>query len=272
MGLNAQEIFGIPITTDSKELILEYIDKYLSKFQIPNSKFQKKSIKPLVIYTPNPEIIAYAQKMPDFKRTVRSAQINLPDGAGVVWACKKLKSVNVERIAGVEFVQELVSVASRKGYTVGLIGGRRGVAVEALECLQKKYKNLKGWAIDGLEIQWSMVNGQWSNKKDIKQFVEKLIVQIRRSNTSIIFVGFGFPKQEFLIDAIINHQSLTINHRPLVLMAVGGAFDYLAGRIPRAPKWMRDRGLEWLFRLIREPYRLKRQLLGARFFWDILHA
>src|SRR3972149_12092680 len=122
MGLKMSEIFGIGITTDSRKNILEEVEKYLSEFRIQYSEFSKKAIKSLVIFTPNPEIIMYAQKNPDFKKTVRSAQINLPDGAGVVWALFKRFRIKISRISGADFVQDLVMTAVKKRNTIGLIG------------------------------------------------------------------------------------------------------------------------------------------------------
>ena len=267
------EIFGIGITTDSFANILEEVEKYLSEFRIQNSEFSKKAIKPLVIFTPNPEIITYAQKNLDFKNIVRSAQINLPDGAGVVWAIFKRFGIKISRISGVDFVQELVVTAVKKRYTIGLIGGREGLALKALECLQKKHKNLVGWAENGPEVIISKSKIQMSNQIQNPNFtkeIKRIVHKIQMENSSIIFVGMGFPKQEYFIEKLKIQMSKSKFTNPLVLMSVGGTFDYLAGRVARAPGWMRERGLEWLYRLVKEPRRLKRQLLGARFFLDVL--
>ena len=139
---------------------------------------------------------------------------------------------------------DLCSMAEKEGLTVGLIGGRRGVAVEALECLQNKYPNLKGWAMEEPET--------------------------KMKNVDIIFVALGFPKQEYFINLLSNEAIEQSSNRALVLMAVGGTFDYLAGRSIRAPGWVRNIGLEWLYRLIHEPWRLPRQLEGGKFFLQVL--
>ena len=284
MGLKISEIFGIGITTDSRENILEEVEKYLSEFRIQYSEFSKKAIKPLVIFTPNPEIIMYAQKNPDFKKTVRSAQINLPDGAGVVWALFKRFRIKISRISGADFVQDLVVTTVKKRYTIGLIGGREGLALKALECLQKKHKNLVGWVENGPEIEirnskpeipaCRQAGETNSNDKNsnFQNYVKNITEKIIKEKTSIIFVGMGFPKQEWFINEVSCQLSVVSCQHPVVLMAVGGTFDYLAGRVARAPGWMREKGLEWFYRLLKEPMRLKRQLLGARFFLEVLRG
>ena len=275
MGLKMSEIFGIGITTDSRKNILEEVEKYLSVFRIQYSEFSKKAIKPLVIFTPNPEIIMYAQKNPNFKNIVRSAQINLPDGAGVVWALFKRFRIKISRISGADFVQDLVMTAVKKRNTIGLIGGREGLALKALECLQKKHKNLVGWAENGPEIEIRNSKPEIRNNfqnSNFQNYVKNITEKIIKEKTSIIFVGMGFPKQEFFIQHLNNETMKQFNNHPLILMAVGGTFDYLAGRVARAPGWMRESGLEWLFRLLIEPVRLKRQLLGAKFFLEVLRS
>lgn len=230
MSLNAVKILGISITTNSKKEILEYIQKYL---QFPWEK-------PLIIVTPNPEQIVFARDNARFAKMLNQAEVSLPDGIGIASLLK------IERIAGVEFVEDMASLAAERGYGVGLIGGRGGVAVDALECLQKKYPDLLGWAVEPEEIE-----------------VKKLVQKIRQTNTRIVFVGLGAPKQEFFIEKL-RTQNLELR-TPLILMSVGGSFDIIAGRIPRAPIFIRLMGFEWAWRLFKEPWRLGRQFALVRF-------
>src|SRR3990167_7546297 len=104
MRLQTKKILGVEVTTSNRNLILEKTRKYLS--QIPKSKFQfsKTSIKPLVIFTPNPEIINFARENPDYRKIVNKAQIKIPDGNGVVWAIKKIHKMQIEVIPGVEMM------------------------------------------------------------------------------------------------------------------------------------------------------------------------
>ncbi|MBI2334188.1 WecB/TagA/CpsF family glycosyltransferase [Candidatus Daviesbacteria bacterium] len=135
-------------------------------------------------------------------------------------------------VAGVDLMERLVDKSRDWGVTVGLLGGGPGVAEKAAECLQKKYPKIK---IDNIA-------------------------------PDILFVAFGAPKQEKWI--VQNLPKLKVK----VAMGVGGAFDYLSGKVPRAPEFLRSLGLEWLFRLIIQPWRIKRQMALLRYLWFVLNS
>ncbi|OGG23881.1 hypothetical protein A3A79_01615 [Candidatus Gottesmanbacteria bacterium RIFCSPLOWO2_01_FULL_43_11b] len=228
MSLNAVKILGISITKNKKNEILEYIEKYL----------RSKAKKPLIIVTPNPEQVVFAQKNKRFADILNRADLSLPDGIGIAL------TLGIQRIAGVEFMEDVVEMAAKWGYRIGLIGGKGRVAVEALECLQKKYPGLTGSVGD-----------------------------IRKAK--IVFVALGAPKQEYFIEELTtnNLQPASPAGRlttPLILMAVGGSFDIIAGHIPRAPLFIRLIGFEWAWRLFREPWRWKRQLALFEFMKNVL--
>ncbi len=233
MGLKSKKILGISVTTDSKKNILEDIEKYL----------EKSSEKPLIIATPNPEQIVEAQSDPLFAKILNQADVSLPDGIGLALA------MGIKRIPGVEFMEDLVASAAKRGYPIGLIGGRAGVAVEALECLSRRTSGLKGWAFDPGNIDLSTLG-------DLGNVCEK----IRKTNTRLVFVGLGAPKQEYYIARLARQY-------PMVMMSVGGAFDMIAGKTPRAPFFFRAIGVEWLWRLLREPWRWRRQVALVKFLW-----
>src|SRR3989344_2970706 len=155
MSLNAVKILGISITKNKKNEILEYIEKYL----------RSKAKKPLIIVTPNPEQVVFAQKNKRFADILNRADLSLPDGIGIAL------TLGIQRIAGVEFMEDVVEMAAKWGYRIGLIGGKGRVAVEALECLQKKYPGLTGSVGD-----------------------------IRKAK--IVFVALGAPKQEYFIEEL----------------------------------------------------------------------
>lgn len=239
--LESTKLLGVKITTSSEEKILEYINLELSK---PKEKSTK-----VIIFTPNPEQIAAAANDPELKALLNKATIALPDGVGALLASKLLGNGIKARITGVDFMKSLVkgvASASRgnsnRPVIAGFLGGQSGVAEEAAECLQKMSKNLAiGYASESFD-------------KD------KMI----RSDIDILFVGLGFPKQE---KWIVDHM----NEIPArVIMAVGGAFDFYSGRIPRAPKFVRSIGMEWLFRLMLQPQRIFRQLRLLKFSASIL--
>jgi N-acetylglucosaminyldiphosphoundecaprenol N-acetyl-beta-D-mannosaminyltransferase len=210
-------------------------------------KWLKNGDKKYKIFTPNPEILTLTTKNPDFLHILNSADLALPDGSGLVFASKILGKPLLGRVSGVDFMQKLCEVSSKNGFTIGLIGGRQGIAVKASECLQKLYPKLK--------IAFAEA---WNPEISVDRILHEKIP------LDILFVAYGQGKQEFWI-----HQNL--DKIPVkVAMGVGGAFDYFSGRIPRAPQCMRDHGLEWLYRLLRQPWRLKRQIIGGQFFLLVL--
>lgn len=172
MSLHAVKILGISFTNSSKKEILEYIQKFLFNHPKPVVRNQQKSTTILTIVTPNPEQVVYARRCPWFGELLNQADIALPDGTGIVLAAKLLKSQianlndqkKLERIPGVGFMNNLVGMAAKEGYGIGLIGGRGGLAVKTLECLQAAYSGLRGWAEDGPEIEISNSNDQISKK------------------------------------------------------------------------------------------------------------
>jgi len=290
-----ENILGIGFTIDKKDNILEEIEKYLKKDQRSEVRDKKKRIKSLVIFTPNPEIVIFAQKNSDFRRIVNSAQIKIPDGFGISWALKKLHNLAVDRLSGTDLMLDLVHLSAEEGFTIGLIGGRGKVAVRASKCLRVKNPGVKIIVFPAPEIriknqELRIMNNEKKDREKIldscfmildssgkrldnKRYFNNLLEEINKKKIDILFVALGFPKQEYFI-SILNSQfsclsgkQAILNYkRPLVLMSVGGAFDYISGEVSRAPVWMRERGLEWLYRLWEEPWRLGRQLKGAEFF------
>ncbi len=252
MSLSQTNILGIKITTNQKADLLAFIVNYL--------KSQKAS-KGLKIYTPNPEQIVFAHKHPEFREVLNSADINLPDGIGTVWAVNQLTAHSHElsaftRIPGIEFMEELVKVAAEKKWPVTFIGGRYGVAEQALDNLKQKYPGLEGWAEDGPEVTISNFKFQISNNTNEENYFYRLVQKINNSGVMLVFVGLGAPKQEYFISRLARECQMSNVKCRMVFMSVGGAFDIISGKLPRAPSFMRD--LEFLWRLIHEPWRIKR--------------
>ena len=275
------DILGVRIISRRNSEVLEYVLEYLKSGQIKGKKESKKTTKPLTILTPNAEIIVYARKDKKFMEMVNRADLTLPDGIGVVLAARIFYGKKMlQKIAGVDFMAELCAASERGGFGIGLIGGRDNLALETLDCLRRQYNRLRGWAEDGPEIRiedgelkmparrrgrengkWRMENGKW---------VDHIVQEIQKADTRILFVAFGHPKQEYLIEALATRLKTSRQDKPIVLMAVGGSFDYLSGRIPRAPVWIRELGLEWFYRLGREPWRIKRQMALPKFVFMVL--
>src|SRR3989344_7345255 len=122
MGLNYKNILGVKISIDDENDILEEVRKYLKQYSISNIQFSKRTSKTFIIYTPNPEIINYAQRDKTFKEIVNSAQINLPDGMGIAWALKRISGINIKSIPGVDLMKKICQIAGEGGYRIGIIG------------------------------------------------------------------------------------------------------------------------------------------------------
>lgn len=192
------------------------------------------------IVTPNPEMIVAAQKDEVFRKILNDADLGIPDGKGLRLSGKVKNS-----FAGTDFMEKLIELCAEKGFTVGFLGGKEKVAKEAAERLKKKNTNLKViFAEDGGKIN---MNGEGGYPK--------------LPPLDILFVALGHIKQEKWI--FHNLEKSPVH----VMMGVGGAFDYFSGRVMRAPKAIRDLGLEWLFRLLIQPWRLKRQLSLFKYLW-----
>lgn len=276
--MNKKNILGVGITDATKEEVLEYLVKNLENFQ-----------KKLFIVTPNPEFLVLANENPTFKEVLNKADLALADGIGVVASGQVLGKPLKERFAGVELLEKLCMIVAEKPITVGFLGGRGGVAEKTAERLRKKYPGLKvgfvgeEWSSGDLLGETrslkasSKPSGNTSlayegksnspavehSQKSSKNFVKKSFREEFRP-VDILFVAFGAPKQEFWIND--NLEMLPVK----VAVGVGGAFDYIGGKVPRAPLFVQKLGMEWLFRLIVQPWRIKRQLSLLKFVWLVV--
>lgn len=265
--LKETKVLDVSLTNTPMEDILEYIFSFL-----------ENSSKKLSIVTPNPEIVMYANSHEYFKNTLNRAEIKLADGVGLVMAAQLLGKGRVERISGVDFMEMLCKESVRKGVNTGFLGGRSGVALETAQCLQKKYPGLK---ISFIGEEWE--SGEWipeAYQEKVGEYLKEEKLETRNSkldktsqvssikhlashHIDILFVAFGFPKQE---EWILSHSEYPFR----VGMGVGGAFDYLSGSVSRAPLLFRKFGFEWLYRLLRQPWRAKRQFALLRFIGVVL--
>ncbi len=214
------------------------------------------------VVTPNPEMVVAAQKDLSFKKILNDADLSIPDGVGL-----KLSGKIKNTVSGTDLMERLVKLAAEKGFVTGFLGGKVGVAEKTAECLKKKYPGLKvGFAGNGGEVD----NDGRIKEKDLRFKNNDLRIKNHKSSiinhqslppSDILFVAFGHIKQEKWI-------ANNLDNIPVKLaMGVGGAFDYLSGRVPRAPAWLRNLGFEWLFRLLIQPTRIKRQIALVKYLW-----
>ncbi|HBQ50591.1 hypothetical protein A3B42_05165 [Candidatus Daviesbacteria bacterium RIFCSPLOWO2_01_FULL_38_10] len=227
-------ILGVKIDDVNMEEALETVHHWL-----------QKSTKKYIV-TPNPEFIMTAQKDPEFKKILNDADLSIPDGEGL-----KLSGKIKNTVTGVDLMEKLVEKSVDWGFAVGLLGGMDGVAEKAVECLQKKYPKIKiSFAISDLTTNYPL-RQSYSEASQLP-------------TTDLLFVALGHSKQEKWI--VQNLPKLKVK----VAMGVGGAFDYFSGKVPRAPKWIRDLGFEWLFRLMIQPWRIKRQISLVKYLWLVM--
>jgi N-acetylglucosaminyldiphosphoundecaprenol N-acetyl-beta-D-mannosaminyltransferase len=169
----------------------------------------------------------------------------------------------IERISGIDFMIDLCHIAAEKKFPVLLYGGRAGVAGEALKKLKEQIPGLDGFAEDAPELQEREMSYDFTSPSGvIDETVERIAKRIRKEKARVVFIGLGAPKQEYLMDALrhtFKGQTLQGVYSNFVVMAVGGSFDVLAGKVVRAPKFVQTMGFEWLWRLIQEPWRWRRQ-------------
>lgn len=224
-------VFTIPIDGLSVDEILHLISQKL---------------KTQWIVTANPEILLYARKDAAYRDTLLSADMRVVDSFGLE-LIGRLRGMHPYRVPGADLAEAIVAWAHARNLSIALIGGgQKKSAKPALEKLRRAYVGLRGIAEDG-----GTVFADGTGDTENAMATQRLI----KAKPDIIFVAFGHPKQERWIE---RHLADFPNTEAII--GVGGTFDYWAGNISRAPRFLRILGLEWLYRLIREPKRWKRIL------------
>lgn len=293
-------------------LIEEWVDP-------PNRRAD--SNKQYQITTPNSEHIVLAQDDYRFRKILNNSALVVPDGIGVVWAARLLKSGKgtsevkkpglpavcserreqktdrvFKRLSGIDLMLAMCRLAARKRWRVFLLGGKKRAAESAALKLKIKYqipktpqhqsarvrqtKNSKTKTINNETTQSPASNGarkQWKNEFKIaydegsKSIInettkeqQRIIKKINNFKPHFLFVAYGAPMQEKWVAKNLPKLKVKVG------MGVGGAFDYLSGRVKRAPKIIQKLNLEWFWRLIHEPWRWRRQLRLVKFAWLVV--
>jgi N-acetylglucosaminyldiphosphoundecaprenol N-acetyl-beta-D-mannosaminyltransferase len=216
--------------------------------------------KTRVIYTPNTEIVMEARKNSDFKELLNRADLIIPDGIGLIYASKIKKKTLPERVTGVDLSVKMLELADEHGYSLFILGGKDGIAKEATENISEKYPNIK---IAG--YHHGFFKGTHIGHKGHDE--EKAVIEmINKTNSDMLFVGLGAPKQEIWI----NENKDLLNCK--VIIGNGGTVDILSGRVKNTPEFYRKHGLEWLYRLAKNPKRIKRQMVLPLFALIVLFS
>jgi N-acetylglucosaminyldiphosphoundecaprenol N-acetyl-beta-D-mannosaminyltransferase len=207
---------------------------------------------PHQVCTVNPEFVMRAQQDRAFRDVINHAALCLPDGVGLLWAARRLGHPLRERVAGSDLVGQIAARAAQRGWRLYLLGAASGVADKATEVLRARHP--------GLVVAGTFSGSPAPDEEDA------IVERIRAARPDVLLVAFGAPAQDVWIAR--NQPRLRVP----VAMGVGGSLDFIAGVAQRAPVWMQRLGLEWLHRLIREPWRWRRQLALPRFVWQVLFA
>jgi N-acetylglucosaminyldiphosphoundecaprenol N-acetyl-beta-D-mannosaminyltransferase len=195
------------------------------------------------IATPNTSMLRMAASDPTVASLLELATMRVADGVPLVWASRWLPGGRLERVTGASLMISLSDACARHDRSVYLLGGEDGAAVEASERLQKRFSGLR---VVGAESPWIRAD---LPDEDIDPIIDRLVA----AQPDVVFCGFGFPKQELLI------QRARIALPGAWFLACGAAVNFAAGRQRRAPEWIQNCGLEWCYRLAQEPRRLARR-------------
>lgn len=194
---------------------------------------------PHQIVTANVDFLRIAREDARFRDLINSSDLVVPDGMPLLWSSRLLGDPLPERVTGVELIAECARLSAAKGHRIFLLGAASGVAEAAATALRQRYP--------GAQIVATYAPPMYAVTAAEE---EKIVSLVREMQPDILFVAFGAPKQDLWIRKNMHRLGVP------VCMGVGGAFDFLAGRVRRAPRWMQNRGLEWLYRVIQEPTRL----------------
>ncbi len=192
------------------------------------------------IFASNPEKNYSVPENKILYDSFKNADLLIPDGIGMVLAANFLHGAQIKRVPGCELMQNICKLAADKGYKIFIYGAKEEVNKSAAEEIQRTYPSVK---ISGRQ------NGYLSEEK-----MDGLIKRINESEAQILFLALGSPRQEMWISKY-RHQLTNIK----VCQGIGGTLDVLAGNVKRAPEIYCNMGLEWFYRLISEPKRIKRQ-------------
>lgn len=227
--------FGVDLTNTTLEETLDWMVE------------QVRARRPALVAFVNPDCLNIAYRNGAYRKTLAHAARVLPDGIGIKLGCRILGVDLRENVNGTDLFPRLCERSAREGLRLFLLGARPGIAAAAAAAMQSRYPDLQ-------------IAGTRHGYFDAAE-TEAVVEEINRSGADILLVAFGAPRQELWLAG----QGERL--QPPLRLGVGGLFDFYSGRMPRAPLWMREIGLEWVFRLMQEPGRMwRRYLIGNPLF------
>lgn len=229
-------VLGVTFDNKTKEAFLKEL--------MARIDHKKKSF----VVTANPEIVMYAKKDPNYMSLIKEADYVIADGIGIIKGSKMLGTPIVERVAGYDLMLALLEEANQQGSRVYLLGAKEDVLQSTVAKVKKLYPSIN-------------LIGSRNGYFDFS--ASAVIEAVQATQPDIVFVAIGYPKQEQWI-----HQYMKTASKGL-LMGVGGSFDVLSGKSKRAPKIFIKLNIEWLYRLIKQPFRIKRMMALPRFLREV---
>ncbi|MEA3338106.1 MAG: WecB/TagA/CpsF family glycosyltransferase [Chloroflexota bacterium] len=240
MGAETVEILGLPVQVVTYGETLDIIREWIG------------SGEPHQLATANPEFMIMAQEDAEFRQALKSADLVVADGAGLLWAARVMGQPLPERVTGSDLLPLIARQAAAEGWTIFLLGAAPGTARQTAEVLQAEHSELR------------VVNDYSGSPSDEES--DGIIELVRQARPDILLVAYGAPAQEKWIARYLHELAVP------VVIGVGGAFDHIAGVQRRAPVWVQNLHLEWLFRLVTQPWRWRRQLALPKFAWAVLRS
>ncbi len=241
--MNSQNLLSVPAQNVSKELILEKITLFMAH---PLRFFHIVSL--------NPENLVISEHNAEFRKILSESDIQLFDGVGIQLAGTVLGVPAAHRLAGVDCMDLILQTFHKSRLRVLFIGGKGNLAEQVANCYNRAHSTSIYRGIEG-------ISNIYRPKKEEEERIFSIVAGYK---PQIIFAAFGSPYQELWL---YRHKDKL---KGIICMGVGGAFDFIAGKVPRAPRLLQQSGLEWLFRLIIQPWRIKRQLRLVQFMYLVI--
>lgn len=243
--MESLELFGIRIDKVDFNQAIEKIKEFL------NSDGFKK------IYTPNPEIIMGAKDSKELRQILNKGDLITADGIGIVYASRIMKQPLEERVTGFDMSMEILKIANERNLKLYLLGSKAQTVKNAKENISLDYTNID---IVGYHSGYFSGTHLLEEESDEER---KIIEELKALKPDIIFVGMGFPLQERFIDKLSKELNCGL------AIGNGGVIDILANEAERAPEIWQKLNLEWFYRLLKDPKRIKRQIIIPKFMLEV---
>jgi N-acetylglucosaminyldiphosphoundecaprenol N-acetyl-beta-D-mannosaminyltransferase len=246
-------VLGLPVHQVDLEAVVAQMTDWIENARVSHPGTSSTPVLRHVV-TLNPEMVMAAQRDPVLATSIIQADLTTADGVGITFAAR-LQGQRIPRVTGIDLLEGSARLAAEHGYRLFLLGAPPGVAAAAALQLAARYPAL-------------YLPGSWSGSPEPGSETG-ILEQLAADRPDILFVAFGSPAQERWISQLRDGLQRA---GVCVAVGVGGSFDFISGQIPRAPLWMRRVGLEWVYRLLREPWRWRRMSALPRFALAVLRS